>query len=214
MPLSFFMSMVKGNTGMAFELRKFAARMAVFFVFVLASSLLYGCSEGKGTASSSGSAAPEALRPEAGQAAATEATSDDGVVAPAPGLKITFFDGKAFSLEAVKGRPVVINFWASWCGPCRIEAEGLEKAYQMFKGKGVEFIGVAIQDNPESAMKFIGEYGLTYPNGLDVKGEIAEAYEVFGVPKTVIVARDGTLSFTYLGTITLDILSSEIKRVI
>lgn len=209
--LSFFMCMMKGNTGRAGDIRKFTSRMAVFFVFALASSLFYGCSEGKGPASSSGSAAPEALR---AQATATEAKGDDGVVSPAPGLKITSFDGKVFSLEAVKGRPVVINFWASWCGPCRLEAEGLEKAYQMFRGKGVEFIGVAIQDTPESAMKFIEEYGLTYPNGLDAKGEIAEAYEVFGVPKTVIVAKDGNLSFIYLGAITLDILSSEIKRVI
>lgn len=186
--------------------------MAVFLAFVLAASLFHGCSEGKGPASSSSTGAPEAAR-EARPTAADD-KGDDGKVVPAPGLKITAFDGKAFSLDAVKGRPVVINFWASWCGPCRLEAEGLEKAYQMFKGRGVEFIGVATQDNPESAKKFIEEYGLTYPNGLDVKGDIAQAYDVFGVPKTVIVAKDGNLSYIHLGTITLDILTNEIKRVI
>ena len=214
MPLSFFMTMMKGNIGRAGDTSKFTARMAVFFFFALASSLLYGCSEGPGRGASSGSAVPQATRSAEGQAPATEAKSDDGEVAPAPLFKITSFDGKVFSLEAVKGRPVVINFWASWCGPCRIEAEGIEKAYQMFRGKGVEFIGIATQDDHENAVKFIEEYGLTYPNGLDVKGDIAQAYDVFGIPKTVIVARDGTLSYIHLGTITLDILASEIKRVI
>ncbi len=205
---------MKGNKKIFSDAVGVAARRAFFFAFALTAAAIMGCSEGKGRASAPGGAAPEAARPDAGKAAAAETAPDDGQVMPAPLLKVTSFDGKAFSLEAAKGRPVVINFWASWCGPCRLEAEGIEKAYQMFRAQGVEFVGVAIQDNPESARKFIEEYGLTYPNGLDEKGDIAQAYEVFGVPKTVIVAKDGNMSYIHLGTITLDTLTSEIKRVI
>lgn len=208
------MAVMKGNKKISSDAVISGAPTAFFFAFALTAAVILGCSEGKGPVSSSGSAVPQATRSADGQARSTEAKSGAEEQAPAPGFKLTSFDGKVFSLDALKGRPVVINFWASWCGPCRIEAEGLEKAYQMFRGKGVEFIGVATQDDHENAVKFIEEYGLTYPNGLDVKGDIAQAYDVFGIPKTVIVARDGTLSYIHLGTITLDILTSEIKRVI
>ncbi len=136
--------------------------------------------------------------------------------APAPResaapFKVTTFDNGAFSLEAAKGRPVVINFWASWCGPCKLEARTLERAYQTFKPYGVEFIGIAVDDTEEGAKAFIKKYGLTFPMALD-SGEIMKAYSIYGVPKTYILGHDGQVAYTHTGAISEDDLAREIRK--
>ncbi|HHL40553.1 MAG TPA: TlpA family protein disulfide reductase [Deltaproteobacteria bacterium] len=133
---------------------------------------------------------------------------------PAPDFTLRSFDGEEIALSTLKGSPVVLNFWASWCGPCRSEAEDLEKVWQEFRGSGVRFIGVAIQDTEEKATAFIEEFGLTYPNGLDDSGEIAAAYKIYGVPKTFVIDRQGRFSYIHMGAIKAAILVEAIKEVL
>ncbi len=125
----------------------------------------------------------------------------------------TFYNG-VFSLEAAARSPVVINFWASWCGPCRLEAEALQEAYQKFKDSGVRFVGIAVQDTEEGSKKFIDEFNLTFPSGPDTTGEIMRAYRVFGIPKTFIVGRDGRVSYVHSGAIFEKVLTREIMKVL
>ncbi|MEK6531868.1 MAG: TlpA disulfide reductase family protein [Deltaproteobacteria bacterium] len=132
----------------------------------------------------------------------------------APAFTLTTLDGSQFSLSSVKGRPVVINFWASWCGPCRSEAGELQNAYLRYRGKGVLFIGIAVDDTTEEAGKFIKEFNLTFPSGLDRNGSIAKAYNLYGVPMTFVVQRDGVLSYIHVGTITGKVLDKEIQNVL
>ncbi len=145
--------------------------------------------------------------------AVEEARVMDGGLAPQFTLKT--FDGALLSIEDLRGNPVVLNFWASWCYPCRMEAAVLENAYQRFKSSGVKFVGVAISDSEQGARAFVKEFGVTYPNGLDSDNTIATAYQVFVIPQTIILDREGRVRFAFTGAITEEsVLLEGIRRVL
>jgi len=102
-------------------------------------------------------------------------------------------------LAALKGHPVVVNFFASWCVPCADEAPVLESAWQKYASKGVIFVGVIYQDTPANAQSFYRQYGLTFPMGLDPSGATAIAYGVTGVPETVFINKAGIVVSKYGG---------------
>jgi cytochrome c biogenesis protein CcmG, thiol:disulfide interchange protein DsbE len=111
---------------------------------------------------------------------------------PAPPFALTTFDGGRFDLAAQVGKPVLINFWASWCIPCEDEAAALERAARRY-GDRVAFIGVNVQDTDANARAFLRRFGVTYPNARDATGEVAVEYGMAGVPETYFVDRDGKL---------------------
>lgn len=113
---------------------------------------------------------------------------------PAPDFTLTTLDGGQIKLSALKGRVVLINFWASWCVPCRDEAPVLEAVWQQYKDKEVVFVGVAYTDTENGARAFLGEFNTTYPNGLDIGTKISELYNIEGVPETFIIDRDGNVA--------------------
>jgi cytochrome c biogenesis protein CcmG, thiol:disulfide interchange protein DsbE len=119
----------------------------------------------------------------------------------APDFKLTLFNGEERSLAALRGSVVVINIWASWCGPCRIEAPTLETVWQNYKDRGVAFVGVAVSDTTDDAKAFIRTFKLTYPNGLDTDAAIARAYRVSAVPETIVVSKDGRVAKLFVGPV-------------
>mgnify|MGYP001572763766 CR=1 FL=1 len=136
------------------------------------------------------------------------------LIRSAPAFEVTTLDGKVFSLRAMKGHPVVINFWASWCPPCRTEAQGIQRAYAAFKGSGVRFIGIAVQDEPQDVKKFIKEFNWGFPVSIDEKEELMNAYSVYGMPKTIVVDRYGVIAYERLGAISEEDLTAEIRKVL
>lgn len=102
-------------------------------------------------------------------------------------------DEEHLSLADLKGKPVILNFWASWCYSCRAEARDFEKFWQIYKDKGVIVAGIAIQDSPEAALNFADQYGKTYLLGLDVDGRAAIDYGVTGVPETFVIDKNGRI---------------------
>jgi cytochrome c biogenesis protein CcmG/thiol:disulfide interchange protein DsbE len=121
-----------------------------------------------------------------------------------------FEDGK-ITLSDLRGRVVVINFWASWCIQCRVEAEELEQAWQQYRDRGVVFIGIDYDDTEVKAVGYLESFGVTYPNGLDGRGRISgDGYHITGVPETFIVDPSGAIFYVKIGAFSL----AELRMVI
>jgi cytochrome c biogenesis protein CcmG/thiol:disulfide interchange protein DsbE len=114
---------------------------------------------------------------------------------------ITLFSGEGFNLAEQRGKPVMVNFWASWCPPCRDEAPVLERAWRAFKDRGVVFVGVDVWDAEADARAFVQRYDITYPNGPDPSGEVAIEYGVTGLPETWFLDREGRLVRRWVGAL-------------
>lgn len=113
---------------------------------------------------------------------------------PVPSFALTTFDSELFDLADYRGQIVVINFWASWCGPCRYEAPDLEAVHREYADQGVVLIGIAWSEASEQdSLDFIEEFRLTYRNGPNGQSDIADRYGISGVPETFVVGRDGNL---------------------
>lgn len=100
-------------------------------------------------------------------------------------------NSETFSLNDFKGRPLILNFWASWCYSCRAEARDFEDFWRKYQSSDVIVAGIAIQDTPEKAMNFAQQYGKTYILGIDSEGSVAIDYGVTGVPETFVIDRQG-----------------------
>ncbi len=117
----------------------------------------------------------------------------------APDFTLTSFDGDTVTLSELRGQVVIINFWASWCPPCREEAPYLESTWRKYKDKGVFFIGIDYVDTEKEALAYIDEFDITYFNGPDVGTRISQAYRMDGVPETYYVAKNGELRGIKIG---------------
>ena len=109
--------------------------------------------------------------------------------------------GQVVSLADYEGMPIMINFWASWCPPCRAEAPGLEKIWRENMDSGLVLLGVNVQDAEGDALKYLKDFGITFPNILDHGGQITIDYGVTGLPVTFFVNRDGRVLGRWVGAI-------------
>jgi cytochrome c biogenesis protein CcmG/thiol:disulfide interchange protein DsbE len=110
-----------------------------------------------------------------------------------PDFVLTTFDGEQIDTEELRGKVIVINFWASWCKTCEQEAPELEQVYQSFRDDGVVFLGVDYVDTESEALAYLSKFNITYPNGPDLRTRISQAFRVRAVPETYIVSKDGIL---------------------
>jgi cytochrome c biogenesis protein CcmG/thiol:disulfide interchange protein DsbE len=133
----------------------------------------------------------------------------------APEFELGLFDGSTFKLSdaLAQGKPVVVNFWASWCGPCADEAPLLQAAAQR-RGGEFTFVGVDVQDLDSDAQAFMRKYGITYPNGSGNAGAVSVLYGMRGVPETYFIAPDGRLvrKWNTLTAADLDQFLAELQR--
>lgn len=128
----------------------------------------------------------------------------------APSFILALFDGRVIRLEDFRGKAVLLNFWASWCIPCRAEARALEEAWQKYKERDVVFLGVNIQDKEEDARAFMKEFGITYLNGRDESGKIAIDYGVWGIPETFFIDPQGRITYKHAGELRVPVITAKL----
>jgi cytochrome c biogenesis protein CcmG/thiol:disulfide interchange protein DsbE len=130
---------------------------------------------------------------------------------PAPGFVLRALDtGERVSLEDLKGRPVVINFWASWCGPCRQEHPVLEWGAREYGAQAV-FLGVVFEDTEDNARQFLQQYGASFPQLVDPRSRMAVDYGVAGVPETYFIDPQGNIRGKHVGPIDPQSLATRIR---
>jgi thiol-disulfide isomerase/thioredoxin len=156
-----------------------------------------------------GSSDTETTFPDLGDIAAQDPDLPD-TSAPAPTFVLPTLGGGTFDLSrhiADDGRPVILNLWASWCGPCRSEMPAIDAS--SIQHPEVAFIGVAVQDKRSDAVSFVEELGVGYTIAID-DGTVDEAYPALGLPATFFIAGDGTLVKTHFGVVTEESLAEDI----
>lgn len=120
----------------------------------------------------------------------------------APDFTLPTLDGEVLTLSDRRGKPVVINFWASWCVPCRVEMPALVRAYEQYRADGLEIVAfnVIFQDSLSEVRAFVDEFQLPFPVVLDEAGHVtADDYQVRGLPMSIFINRDGTIARVQLG---------------
>lgn len=143
---------------------------------------------------------------------AREREAPKKIGAPVPDFTLKSFEGETYTLSELRGKVVLINFWASWCKPCEQEATDLEMAWRYYQPRGdVVFLGVDWTDTEPKAKAYLEKFEISYPNGPDLGTRISQAYRTTGVPETFIVDQNGNLAYFKLSPfLSLD----EIKAVI
>ncbi len=134
---------------------------------------------------------------------------------PAPDFTQNRPDGTPFTLSSLRGKLVLVDFWASWCGPCRRENPNVVKVYNRFKNKGFEIVGVSLDNDREAWLKAIADDGLTWVHVSDIKGwenEVAQQYAVRSIPHTVLVGPDGVILAKNLRGAALEAKIAEVLK--
>ncbi len=139
---------------------------------------------------------------------------------PAPDFTLTLYPGyraglpEQIRLSDLRGKVVVMNFWASWCVECYKEADALEAVYRKYKDRGVIFLGIDYLDTEAPALAYLKQYDVTYPNGLDVQQRIARAYRITGVPETFFIDRNGVVREVTIAPLTEAQLIAKIEALL
>ena len=120
--------------------------------------------------------------------------------------------GQQQTLSGLKGKVVFLNFWATWCGPCRAEMPSMEALFNRYKDKGLEMLAVNCLEKENEVIAFMESNGLTFPTALDLEGRVSNSYGIQGIPTTFLIDRSGNLVVRLVGSIDWD--TPEIHAVI
>jgi cytochrome c biogenesis protein CcmG/thiol:disulfide interchange protein DsbE len=139
----------------------------------------------------------------------------------APDFTLTLYDGyggnvaqSPVKLSELRGKVVLINFWASWCIPCADEAADLEAAYRMYQAKGVVFLGIDWLDNEADARNYLKKFDISFANGPDLQTRIGPTYRISGVPETYVLDKQGNVRFTKISPVSTAELAAWFEQLL
>jgi len=118
---------------------------------------------------------------------------------PAPNFTLKSLDGKNIKLSELTGNVVLVNFWASWCGPCRKEMPFLNAIHNKYKPLGFTVLGINVEEQVENAKAFLADRPVDFPILLDSNNQVSKLYDVIAMPSTVVIDRDGNIRFIHHG---------------
>lgn len=137
---------------------------------------------------------------------------------PAPEFVLPVLQGEDFRLEDYKGKVVLVNFWATWCEPCREETPALQSAYEDLREQGLEIVGINLTNDEVAQGKgekeiseFVNQYGVTYPIALDTEGEVANAFRIYPIPTSYFIDPEGNIRYVRVSTLTYDEVNTLFK---
>ena len=158
---------------------------------------------------------PSGPRASAGQAPASSPVCE-AKVKKAPDFELPDYTGKKVRLADYKGKVVFVNFWATWCGPCKYEIPMFVDLQQRYGAKGLAFLGISVDDPVEELKPFVDQYKINYPVLVGLgREEVQEAFgPMVGIPVTVVIGRDGNLCTRYFGLRPKDRFESDIKALL
>jgi len=133
---------------------------------------------------------------------------------PAPDFTLQTVDGQTISLAALRGRPVIVNFWASWCIPCQQEFPLLAAAYAKYAPQGLQIVGIIYNDGPQTATNFAKQYNATWPLVVDPSDAVYKAYDGVGVPISYYIDRDGIIRTVSYGPPPSGFLDQQIQQIL
>ncbi len=131
--------------------------------------------------------------------AATSLASSDLTGQAAPDFALKNSSGDNVRLSEYRGDVVMVNFWATWCGPCRQEMPLLDELYSRYERVGFSLLGVNIDDDSRKAMNMVSELGVSFPVLFDARKEVSKLYKVEAMPVTVLIDREGTVRYVHHG---------------
>lgn len=134
--------------------------------------------------------------------------------APAPDFTLTTLDGKKASLGDFRGKVVLLNFFATWCPPCRAEMPDLEATYKELKGKGLEIVAIDLQEDNATVSGFTKSLGLTFPILLDRGADVFGQYHITGLPTTFFIDRDGVIREFVIGGLNKKIIMEKLGKIL
>ncbi|WP_026120315.1 TlpA family protein disulfide reductase [Nocardiopsis potens] len=192
--------------------RRRAGRIAAVATALTAAAALGGCAADPAQTENTGSE----NRYVSGDGSSTVFEAGDRTQAPDVSGKT--LDGEEVALADYEGGVLVVNFWASWCGPCRSETPVLNEVYSDFKDQGVEFLGVNIKDDETAALAFEKKQKVAYPSLYDQPGEVAQAFRDTvppqAIPSTLVIDRDGAIAARVIGETDYDQLTGLVEPVV
>jgi len=117
----------------------------------------------------------------------------------APDFQLNTLDGQSVSLSTLKGKPVLINFWATWCGPCAYEMPYLQQVYDDWRGKGLVLLAINVRESPSRITEFMQTQGLSFPVLLDNDGNVTQQYGILGIPTSFFIDKEGIIQGIKVG---------------
>lgn len=137
-----------------------------------------------------------------------------GINDSAPNFSLNSLEGTEYELDKLKGKGVLVNFWGTWCKPCKEEMPYMEELYHEYQDQGFEILAVNVSETEVAVKGFVNEYGLTFPVLIDTRSDVLDAFQVSPLPTSFFIDSKGKIVSIKTGTMTKKMIEDEIKKII